>query len=75
MIFIPRHTDPLSGKANQNFSDELGNMHKQVEDGRAQVLFLDPLAWRWYIPKREDLEKKYKFPVSRVLRDGVVFGR
>jgi 4-amino-4-deoxy-L-arabinose transferase-like glycosyltransferase len=73
--FLPRHTDPLSGKLNPSFQDDIAHVYKLVQEDIAFVIYLDPMAGRWYLPSKDELESRYHFPVIQRLRDGVVFGR
>lgn len=73
--FLPIHTNPLSGKVNPSFLEELSHMYTSVEEGRALIIYFNPMAWRWYLPSSDELENKYHFPVFQILQDGIVFGK
>jgi hypothetical protein len=75
LLFLPRHTDPLSGKPNPTFQSDMAHVQRLVKGGQALVVYLDPMAWRWYLPNKDEMESRYHFPVSQRLSDGIVFGR
>lgn len=72
-MFIPARVSPVTLLANRNFSPELVAMWDDMAQNQAILVYFDNVTWRWYLPKREELEQ-YDIPVLFRFVDGTVYG-
>ena len=71
---IPAKVDPMNGKRITGFDGEMNAARGEVIRQRAVVVYFDRIAWRSYLPSKDELEDFYMLPVLVRLDDGVVYG-
>jgi hypothetical protein len=49
-------------------------MIRQIENGKALLVYFNMITWRWYLPSKEELAASLKVPVPCQGWDGMIFG-
>ena len=75
VLWIPNKTFPGTRRSNQNYEEQLQLMCRECIEGKAIVVYLNGITWRWYLPTFKELESKCNMPVLRRYDDGVIYGR
>lgn len=71
---IPRVTNPFTLTYNRAFNEQIRLVCKEVVEREAVVVYLDKLAWKWWLPSRAALETNYYMPILTVSDDGTIYG-
>jgi 4-amino-4-deoxy-L-arabinose transferase-like glycosyltransferase len=74
-VDIPNKTFASTRKSNQGYEEQLQLMCRECIEGKAIVVYLNGITWRWYLPTFKELESKCNMPVLWRSDDGVIYGR
>lgn len=70
-IMLPRITNPIDRKPNENFEQEIGRMVDDLNNGDGGIIIVFyNIKWRWYLPSLKDLEEN--LPLEIVYKGGMV---
>jgi hypothetical protein len=70
---IPLKFSPSTRKANKNFEEELNHMWLQMKNKSGLLIILDFVEWRWYLPKKKELEEALPLQILYQGLDGTIY--
>jgi len=70
---IPRKIDPNKGLPNQRYSDELSEMKERLSQRNGFILYFDTESRLWFLPSKDELEKKLPLQVIKTAMDGTIY--
>jgi hypothetical protein len=73
-VRLPAKIDPVSWQVNRDFERQMAVLTSDVMQNHAVIVLFDKVDWRYYLPRREELEDTYNLPVMLRLQDGIVYG-
>jgi hypothetical protein len=68
---VPRHTDPISGRFNEEIVDQIDVMVERLTDDRGLLIYFNNIR-RWYLPSVEQIAKVIPLEAVYEGKDGVV---
>jgi len=71
---IPHKVDAGTRLNNENFPSQFAEMIRQIENGKALLVYFNMITWRWYLPSKEELAASLRVPVPYQAWDGMIFG-
>jgi hypothetical protein len=72
--FLPNRSDPHTLKPNHEYDSQVYKITRECREGKALVVYLSGVSFRFYIPSSEEFEAKSGLPVLRRFKDGVIYG-
>ena len=72
---IPYVTDPLTLEPNQDYEEQLKVICREVGEGKAFIVYLNGITFRWFLPTLKEVESDCVMPVLARSDDGVIYGR
>ena len=73
-IFIPLKTFSDTLNANTHYDEEMQMMCKEIQEGKALLLYSTLISWREYLPGQAELEADCDLPVVKRFADGTIYG-
>ncbi len=73
-VMIPKKIFPHTRRLNENYEEQVSQVAQECREGRALVVYLNEVTWRWYLPAIKEVESIENLPVLRRMQDGVVYG-
>lgn len=70
---LPAMGDPRSLVRNQTFEHEMALMCTELAQGRARLVYLNHVDWRWYLPSRSEFEPSCPALQALVFDDGIIY--
>ena len=70
---IPGKVDAGTRLDNKDFPSQFADMVRQIEDGKALLVYFSMITWRWYLPSQEELAAGLRVPVPYKGWDGMIF--
>ena len=71
---IPPKVDAGTRLNNENFASQFTDMIRQIEDGKAILVYCHGITWRWYLPTKEEIAGSLHVPLLYQGRDGFISG-
>ncbi len=71
---LPQKKSSTSLEENLDYSSELMEMCNKITEGKAYLVYLYQVNWRWWLPDQEELESTCRLPILKEFSDGVIFG-
>lgn len=73
-LMLPGFANPTTRQQNKNFSNQMGRVIKEINEGTALIVCFNRVARsRWYLPKNKELES-WNVPSLIKLKDGTIYG-
>ncbi len=72
-LWIPAKVDPGDRQVNQDFSYELAEMKRGLEQANGVVVYLDTARWRWYLPLENELVEALSLRPMRTSDEGTIY--
>jgi hypothetical protein len=72
---IPPTTYPGTLQRNLGFEAQLQIICGEVKEGRAVIVYLNGIPWRWYEPTQEEVKSKCSLQVLARLDDGTIYAQ
>ena len=70
---IPSKVDPGDRRINQDFSYELAEMKRRLEQANGVVVYLGTARWRWYLPVENELVEALSLRPMRKSDGGTIY--
>ena len=74
-LMIPVKTFANRMEVNYRYSEEMHSICKDVKDGRAVLVYLTEVNWRWYLPTQNEVKSACQMPALWRFVDGVIYAR
>ena len=72
-VMVPRKTHPDTNLPNQHYVGQTAELRRRLKDESGLLVYLDRVAWRWYLPAAEGLERTLGLHVLARENDGVIY--
>jgi len=72
-LMIPSKVDPGDRRINQDFSYELTEMKRRLEQAGGVVVYLGTARWRWYLPLENELVEALSLRPMRTSDQGTIY--
>jgi hypothetical protein len=73
-VMIPAKVSPHTRRLNENYEEQMSQMVEECIEGKALIIYLNKVTWRWYLPSVEEVESMGAIPILRRLQDEVIYG-
>ena len=70
---IPRKIDSNNGLPNKRYADEITDMKERLSKGNGFILYFDTESRLWFLPSKDELEKKLPLQVIKTATDGTIY--
>ena len=70
---IPRKIDSIKGLPNKRYADEIADMKERLSKGNGFILYFDTESRLWFLPSKDELEKKLPLQVIKTALDGTIY--
>lgn len=71
---IPRKVNTDTQLHNENFEPQIKDMIRQIENGKAILIYFSIGGGRWYLPSEEEISSNLHVPILYKSWDGTIFG-
>ena len=73
--FVPPTAFPGTLQRNLGFEEELQTICGKVTEGKAVIVYLNGIPWRWYEPTQEEVKSKCSLEILASLDDGTIYAQ
>ena len=73
-VMIPVKVSTGTRRVNEDYEEELNQIIQECSEGKALIVYLNAITWRWYLPSIEEVEATDNLPVLRKTQDGMIYG-
>ena len=70
---IPRKIDSNNNIPNKRYADEITDMKERLSKGNGFILYFDTESRLWFLPSKDELEKKLPLQVLKTATDGTIY--
>jgi hypothetical protein len=73
-MMIPAKKFAGVDRVNSDYQKQLTQMLQECKQGKALIVYLNAITWRWYLPSIEEIETTEILPVLKKGQGGVIYG-
>jgi hypothetical protein len=72
-VMVPRKIQPDTKLPNQHYPSQISELRRRLKQDSGLLVYFDRVAWRWYLPAAEELERTLGLDELARENDGVIY--